>query len=123
MLTEKNKEVIRQFAANDMRTTETAYALNYHRNSVIYHLKQVKQQTRLDPQKFYDLIQLLGLIEDNATKKGEVVEVAHGRWEESKCFDDCFWVCSNCRFPSEATAAPILYHYCPNCGARMDGET
>lgn len=43
--------------------------------------------------------------------------VAH--WEESVCFDDAFWVCSNCKFPSEATAAPRLYHYCPNCGAKM----
>lgn len=44
--------------------------------------------------------------------------VAH--WEESVCFDDAFWVCSNCKFPSEAIAAPLLYHYCPNCGAKME---
>nr|DAI21904.1 MAG TPA: DNA-directed RNA polymerase [Caudoviricetes sp.] len=43
--------------------------------------------------------------------------VAH--WEESVCSDDAFWVCSNCKFPSEAIAAPRLYHYCPNCGAKM----
>lgn len=47
--------------------------------------------------------------------------VAH--WEESVCFDDAFWVCSNCKFPSEAIAAPRLYHYCPNCGAKMEGAT
>ena len=44
--------------------------------------------------------------------------VAH--WEESVCFEDAFWVCSNCKFPSEAIAAPRLYHYCPNCGAKME---
>ena len=48
--------------------------------------------------------------------------VKHGHWEESKCLDDCFWVCSCCKFPSQAVAAPKLYKYCPNCGARMDGE-
>ena len=48
--------------------------------------------------------------------------VKHGRWEESKCLDDCFWVCSCCKFPSQAVAAPKLYKYCPNCGARMDGD-
>ena len=47
--------------------------------------------------------------------------VAH--WEESTCLDDSFWVCSNCQFPSEAIAAPVLYHYCPHCGARMEDVT
>ena len=49
--------------------------------------------------------------------------IKHGHWKESKCLDDCFWVCSCCKFPSEAVAAPKLYKYCPNCGARMDGDT
>ena len=44
----------------------------------------------------------------------------NGHWEESKCLDDCFWVCSCCKFPSQAIAAPKLYKYCPNCGAKMD---
>lgn len=44
--------------------------------------------------------------------------VAH--WEESVCFDGAFWVCSNCKFPSEAIAAPRLYHYCPVCGSKME---
>ena len=48
--------------------------------------------------------------------------VNHGHWEESKCLDDCFWVCSGCKFPSQAVAAPKLYKYCPNCGARMNGN-
>ena len=48
--------------------------------------------------------------------------VKHGHWEESKCLDDCFWVCSGCKFPSQAVAAPKLYKYCPNCGAIMDGD-
>ena len=49
--------------------------------------------------------------------------IKHGHWKESKCLDDCFWVCSYCKFPSQAIAAPKLYKYCPNCGARMDGKT
>lgn len=30
-----------------------------------------------------------------------------------------FWVCSSCKFPSEASAANLLYKYCPVCGADM----
>lgn len=30
-----------------------------------------------------------------------------------------FWVCSCCKFPSEAFAADVLYKFCPNCGAEM----
>ena len=49
------------------------------------------------------------------------VPVVHGRWIESANFDAGLWVCSKCRFVSEAIAAYKLYGYCPNCGAKMDG--
>lgn len=49
-----------------------------------------------------------------------VDDIKHGHWEESKCLDDCFWVCSCCKFPSQASAAHKLYKYCPSCGAKMD---
>ena len=56
-------------------------------------------------------------------KKQEPIDtVNHGHWEESLCLDDCFWVCSCCKFPSQAIAAPKLYKYCPNCGAKMSME-
>ena len=55
---------------------------------------------------------------DHVNKNGSSV-VRHGIWNESVSFDDGFWVCSECGFVSEATAAPQLYHYCPNCGADM----
>lgn len=53
----------------------------------------------------------------------DVVPVVHGKWIESANFDSGFWVCSKCRFVSEAIAAHKLYGYCPNCGAKMDGGT
>lgn len=51
----------------------------------------------------------------------DVVPVVHGKWIESVSFNVGFWVCSNCKFVSEAIAAHKLYGYCPNCGAKMDG--
>lgn len=53
-------------------------------------------------------------------KSADVAPVVHAKWIESENFDSGFWICSNCSFVSEAIAAPELYNYCPNCGAKCD---
>ena len=59
-------------------------------------------------------------------RKGEpsadVEPVRHGRWEvfyaEELCgYRRAYYVCSNCFNSSDDE-----FDYCPNCGARMDGE-
>ena len=54
----------------------------------------------------------------------DVAPVVHGRWKQ--CFED--WrqqiegdKCSACGFEHYGPSINH-YHYCPNCGARMDGE-
>lgn len=54
----------------------------------------------------------------------DVVEVRHGHWEEQqpryrlyKCS-----VCNKVCFAEMWGDETVLYNYCPNCGARMDGE-
>jgi hypothetical protein len=57
-------------------------------------------------------------------KTVDAVEVVHGEW---RCVSldpqDPYFICSNCRI-----GYSTIYHeceemkYCPNCGARMDGE-
>ena len=56
----------------------------------------------------------------------DAVEVVHGRWIASGCGFDC---CSECRkvyADGYLTAMGIKprtqFSYCPNCGAKMDGE-
>lgn len=56
--------------------------------------------------------------------KADVVEVRHGEWKP--CFED--WrkqiegdECSVCGFQHYGTTIRD-YHYCPNCGAKMDGK-
>ena len=53
----------------------------------------------------------------------DVAPVVHGRWKQ--CFED--WrqqiegdKCSACGFEHYGTSINH-YHYCPNCGAKMDG--
>lgn len=42
------------------------------------------------------------------------VEVRHGKWRFRKSWD--FFVCSECSYEHANYS-----HYCPNCGAKMDG--
>lgn len=45
----------------------------------------------------------------------DVAPVRHGRWEET-LFG---WLCTACREKQQYT---LRLRYCPNCGAKMDGE-
>lgn len=62
---------------------------------------------------------------DNAPA-ADVVPVVHGRWEhlEDGWFD--LWKCSACgdewTFEYDPTDSETKVNYCPNCGARMDGD-
>ena len=49
----------------------------------------------------------------------DAVPVVYGHWKEDTGGYG-FWLCSHCGFVSEASAADLLYRYCPHCGARMD---
>lgn len=49
----------------------------------------------------------------------DAVPVVHAHWKEDPS-GYCFWICSACGFVSEASAADMLYRFCPVCGAKMD---
>ena len=56
----------------------------------------------------------------------DVVPVRHGRWEDSidEWFGTDVYTCSKCRESYvlvEGTPKENLWHYCPNCGSKMDG--
>lgn len=56
----------------------------------------------------------------------DVVEVRHGKWiEQEDGFGDTYYDCSCCGESFcliEGTPTDNMYNFCPNCGARMDGE-
>ena len=55
----------------------------------------------------------------------DAVEVVHGRWvkdeEASKNHIEAIYVCSACE-NCEAWGNTEKTNYCPNCGAKMDGD-
>lgn len=65
-------------------------------------------------------VQLLDAILDAPT--ADVVEVRHGEWKI--CSDGYYPYCSRCRYEPEISTrySNNLTPYCPNCGAKMDGE-
>ena len=58
-MSEIENSIILSFAENDMSATETARNLNYHRNTIIYHLRRIRNKYGLDPQRFFDLVELV----------------------------------------------------------------
>ena len=58
-ITEMDIEIIKKMAANDMNVTQTALGLNYHRNTVIYHLEKIERITGHNPCSFYGLVELI----------------------------------------------------------------
>ena len=51
----------------------------------------------------------------------DVATVRHGKWIPAVHVGDCCYHCSECQFLRDAYLIDIG-NYCPNCGAKMDGE-
>ena len=47
----------------------------------------------------------------------DAVEVVHGRWEQARYTEAPLYICSECGKPEYKQ-----HNYCPNCGAKMDGD-
>lgn len=68
--------------------------------------------------------QAIGLIDH--IPSADVAPVRHGRWEDStdEWLGTDVYTCSKCRESYvlvEGTPKENLWHYCPNCGAKIDG--
>ena len=72
----------------------------------------------------------IGFEHGYAKAKEEAEPIKHGRWEHYKTETLCddimggeyrfkFFRCSECRFDVGGNSG---FHYCPNCGAKMDKE-
>ena len=64
VLSQKEIDCLRSLANHNLCASAAAKEMHYHRNTVIYHLDRVQEKTGLDPFKFYDLTQLLGITDN-----------------------------------------------------------
>ena len=58
-MTRLQAETILALAANGLNITRASKAMYKHRNTVCFHVEQIKQSTGKDPQDFYDMIPLV----------------------------------------------------------------
>lgn len=70
------------------------------------------------------LYEAMELINDVPTI--DAAPVVHGRWRIKRGNyitggGNPLWECSRCGHVCGASLLPPKYHFCPNCGARMDG--
>ena len=79
-------------------------------NKLIYASAARKAILKADPKSAYCIDSVPGV---------DAVEVVHGRWKRyiDEDEDVHYYTCSVCNY----MAIP-RYKYCPNCGAKMDGE-
>lgn len=63
-------------------------------------------------QVFFSVTNMVEILPD-----ADVVEVRHGKWTKSSPYNR-FMNCSVCGFGQSHTT----FKYCPDCGAKMDGE-
>ena len=69
-LTDVDVRVVRAYAENNMNVSETARKLFMHRNTVQYHLEVVGKKIGLSPLKFYDLVELIGILGERRGEDG-----------------------------------------------------
>lgn len=76
-------------------------------------------------QAIADIVDVKDII--NNTPVADVAPIRYGRWiaEENWTPDDYYYTCSICRedfYMIVGTPSDNNYKYCPNCGAKMDGN-
>lgn len=62
-MTPLDKEIIKGMADNNLNMNAVAKSLYMHRNTVLFHIEKVQRETGLNARKFYDLAELLALID------------------------------------------------------------
>ena len=76
----------------------------------------IERSVALEALKYYKHLEAYDIIRD-----APAVEVVQGKWK-AKSFHECF--CDNCGFTFDIMKCDFLENmkFCPNCGAKMDGE-
>lgn len=84
-MTVEQAEVIQALADNGLRSTRAAKVMYRHRNTIVFHIDNIRKQTGLDPLDFYDMQKLLPMAQrvlvEYSLHKQQQEEKTHGKTE------------------------------------------
>lgn len=63
-MSDKEKAVILQMCEYDMNVSKVARVMYVHRNTVVYHIEKIREETNLGPMRFNDLVKLREMVID-----------------------------------------------------------
>ena len=67
VLTDKQREVVLAFADCGMNVSKASKKIFRDRNTVLYHVKRIREATGKDPMNFYDLVELVEGVKGHGT--------------------------------------------------------
>lgn len=60
---DRDKKLLKAYAAHNMNVRETGGSVYLHYNSIRYRFRLIQRETGLNPRNFYDLEKLLAMID------------------------------------------------------------
>lgn len=67
-MTKQESKIIIGLAHHGLSALRVAKSLNYHRNTIYYHVKKIRKETGLDPYDFFDMQKLYPMAEEAAAR-------------------------------------------------------
>ena len=63
-MTKQESEIIIELAHQQLSALRVAKSLNYHRNTIYYHVKKIYKATGLNPYDFFDMQKLYPMAQE-----------------------------------------------------------
>ena len=104
-------EYIEREAVIDEIESTTWYHINCQKNLV--------EGAAREADALYKATDIYNVIKSTPT--ADVVEVRHGKWVKNSCYNTCS-VCKEYTHAWNDDGDLQEFAYCPNCGAKMDGD-
>ena len=91
------------------------------RGALIAFVREVRKKLPKESKDFFTRDEMLLNFQQylELQKAAEVEPVVRGEWEKRELNFGVFYRCSIC---GETISGFPMYKFCPNCGAKMDGE-